>query len=189
MTAIDYKGYRIEVSPIGKGWRASIFSARTDHWLIALPISRKVAQRKLLRRPSALSMRASVPGLRPRNKSYHRVIARTLRDEAGCFGLLLSPNGENVSLPLSKHRPNSAGWSADEVTDDNEDDTYQSFACAACTRVHLVNLKTGKVLGEGEDYGPAAMLDRATVTFTSLRDERGLGISYSHQRVLVARDQ
>jgi hypothetical protein len=25
-TAIDYKGYRIEVSPVGKGWRASIFS-------------------------------------------------------------------------------------------------------------------------------------------------------------------
>ena len=43
------------------------------------------------------------------------------------------------------------GWSADEVTDDNGDDTYQSFACVACTRVHLVNLKTGKVLGEEED--------------------------------------
>ena len=26
MTVIDYKGYRIEVSPLGKGWRASIFS-------------------------------------------------------------------------------------------------------------------------------------------------------------------
>ena len=26
MTIIDYKGYRIEVCPIGKGWRASIFS-------------------------------------------------------------------------------------------------------------------------------------------------------------------
>jgi hypothetical protein len=26
MTAIDYRGYRIEVSPIGKGWRASIYS-------------------------------------------------------------------------------------------------------------------------------------------------------------------
>ena len=26
MTVIDYKGYRIEVSPVGKGWRASIFS-------------------------------------------------------------------------------------------------------------------------------------------------------------------
>jgi len=37
------------------------------------------------------------------------------------------------------------------VTDDNDDDTYQSFACVACARVHLVNLKTGKVLGEEED--------------------------------------
>jgi hypothetical protein len=26
MTVTDYKGYRIEVSPLGKGWRASIFS-------------------------------------------------------------------------------------------------------------------------------------------------------------------
>jgi hypothetical protein len=25
MTVIDYKGYRIEVSAVGKGWRASIF--------------------------------------------------------------------------------------------------------------------------------------------------------------------
>ena len=37
------------------------------------------------------------------------------------------------------------GWSADEVTDDNDDDTYQSFEWAFCTRVHLVNLKTGEV--------------------------------------------
>ena len=44
---------------------------------------------------------------------------------------------------------NVQGWSADELTDD--DDTYQSFECTACTRVHLVNLKTGKVLGEEED--------------------------------------
>jgi len=29
------------------------------------------------------------------------------------------------------------GWSADEVTD-QDDDTYQSFARVACTRVHLV---------------------------------------------------
>jgi len=26
MTVIDYKGFRIEVSRVGKGWRASIFS-------------------------------------------------------------------------------------------------------------------------------------------------------------------
>jgi len=43
---------------------------------------------------------------------------------------------------------NVQGWSADEVTDDDE--TYQSFQCMACTRVHLVNLKTGKMLGEEE---------------------------------------
>jgi hypothetical protein len=42
---------------------------------------------------------------------------------------------------------NVRGWSADEVTDDNDDDTYQSFEWTFCTRVHLVNLKTGKVLG------------------------------------------
>src|SRR6516164_7132632 len=29
MTVIDYKGYRIEVCPVGKGWRASIFSPGT----------------------------------------------------------------------------------------------------------------------------------------------------------------
>ena len=40
------------------------------------------------------------------------------------------------------------GWSADEVTDD--DNTYQSVECPTCTRVHLVNPKTGKVLGVEE---------------------------------------
>jgi hypothetical protein len=33
MTVIDYKGYRIEVCPVGKGWRASIFSpGSTSPW-------------------------------------------------------------------------------------------------------------------------------------------------------------
>ena len=33
MTAIDHKGYRIEVSPVGRGWRASIFSPdSTSPW-------------------------------------------------------------------------------------------------------------------------------------------------------------
>jgi len=44
---------------------------------------------------------------------------------------------------------NVQGWSADEVTDD--DDAYQSVPCIACTRLHLVNLKTGKVLGDEDD--------------------------------------
>ena len=33
MTVIEYKGYRIEVCPVGKGWRASIFSpGSTTPW-------------------------------------------------------------------------------------------------------------------------------------------------------------
>jgi hypothetical protein len=33
MTAIDYKGYTIEISSVGKGWRASIFSpGSTSPW-------------------------------------------------------------------------------------------------------------------------------------------------------------
>jgi hypothetical protein len=33
MTEIDYKGYRIEIRPLGKGWRASIFSpGSTSPW-------------------------------------------------------------------------------------------------------------------------------------------------------------
>ena len=37
MTAIDYKGYRIEVSPIGKGWRASIFAPGSNRALADSP--------------------------------------------------------------------------------------------------------------------------------------------------------
>jgi hypothetical protein len=43
---------------------------------------------------------------------------------------------------------NVQGWSTDEATD--EDDTYQSFQCVACTWVHLINPKTRKLLGERE---------------------------------------
>jgi hypothetical protein len=43
------------------------------------------------------------------------------------------------------------GWSAEEVSDQDHDNAYQSVECLACTRVHLVNLKTGKVLGEQEE--------------------------------------
>ena len=41
------------------------------------------------------------------------------------------------------------GWSADGVTDD--DTSYQSVTCLACAQLHLINPKTGKVLGAKED--------------------------------------
>ena len=68
---------------------------------------------------------------------------------AGVFllSVLCSPDGENVSVSLPNTGQNVQGWSADEVTTD-DNNSYQSFQCIACTRVHLVDLKTGKVLGE-----------------------------------------
>jgi hypothetical protein len=63
-----------------------------------------------------------------------------------------------MSTTLLYRCPNTGrtvqGWSADKVTDDNDDDTYRSFECTFCTRLHLVNLKTGKVLG-GKRTRPA----------------------------------
>ena len=41
------------------------------------------------------------------------------------------------------------GWSAEEIIDD--ENAYETAACLACTQMHLVNLKTGKELGEDED--------------------------------------
>jgi len=39
---------------------------------------------------------------------------------------------------------NVQGYVADEVSED----TYESVTCLACRQVHLVNAKTGKVLGD-----------------------------------------
>jgi hypothetical protein len=44
---------------------------------------------------------------------------------------------------------NVQGWVADDPTE--RDDTYEPVTCTACTRVHLVNPKTGKVIGEAGD--------------------------------------
>jgi len=41
------------------------------------------------------------------------------------------------------------GWTADDPTED--DDSYQSVTCLACTQVHLVNPKTGRVAGVDDD--------------------------------------
>jgi hypothetical protein len=62
MTIIDYKGYRIEVCPVGKGWREhlSFRQVRPLHGQIVRSILKKVAGRRLLPRPSALSRCASV---------------------------------------------------------------------------------------------------------------------------------
>ena len=49
--------------------------------------------------------------------------------------------------------PNTAqtvqGWSAEEINDD--ENACESVACLACTQMHLVILKTNKVLGAEEE--------------------------------------
>ena len=42
---------------------------------------------------------------------------------------------------------NVQGFIADDPGDDA---TYEPVTCTACTRVHLINPKSGKVLGAGE---------------------------------------
>ena len=37
MTVIEYKGFRIEVSPVGKGWRATIFAPGSTRALADSP--------------------------------------------------------------------------------------------------------------------------------------------------------
>ena len=45
---------------------------------------------------------------------------------------------------------NVQGWLADDPTE-RDAESYEVLTCTACARVHLVNLKTGQVLGAEED--------------------------------------
>lgn len=45
---------------------------------------------------------------------------------------------------------NVQGWVADDPNED-EAETYEALTFMACTRVHLVNPKTGKVLGADDE--------------------------------------
>ena len=47
---------------------------------------------------------------------------------------------------------NVQGWFADDpARADADDDTYESLICTACTKLHLVNFKTGRVLGDDRE--------------------------------------
>jgi len=45
---------------------------------------------------------------------------------------------------------NVQGWVADDPTQRDED-SFDAVTCTACTRLHLVNPRTGKVLGANDD--------------------------------------
>jgi hypothetical protein len=95
-----------------------------------------------------------IPGLNGRRERLIWVLTVTQTyPTAGAFSVFVCAIFVPMPRTFLYRCPNTGqtvqGWSADEVTD--EDDTYQSFECTFCTRVHLVNLKTGKLLGGEED--------------------------------------
>jgi len=45
---------------------------------------------------------------------------------------------------------NVHGWITDDPTE-GEAESYEAVTCTACTRVHLINPKTGRMLGDDED--------------------------------------
>jgi hypothetical protein len=45
---------------------------------------------------------------------------------------------------------NVQGWSVDDTSAD-EGEVYETVTCLACTRVHLINRSTGKVLGSDDE--------------------------------------
>lgn len=45
---------------------------------------------------------------------------------------------------------NVQGWVADDPAE-GETEPYEAVTCIACTRIHLINSKTGRILGDEED--------------------------------------
>jgi hypothetical protein len=48
----------------------------------------------------------------------------------------------------------ATGFNVQRQLDDNPDvseNEYEAIACLACTKIHLVNRKTGKLLGQGDE--------------------------------------
>ena len=43
------------------------------------------------------------------------------------------------------------GWFADDPTREDAHDTYDAVLCTACTKLHLVNPKTGKTLWDDRE--------------------------------------
>jgi len=54
----------------------------------------------------------------------------------------------SLCLPLPQHRLERARLRRDDP--ERADETYEPVTCTVCARVHLVNPKTGKVLGADE---------------------------------------
>jgi hypothetical protein len=72
-------------------------------------------------------------------------------DQSGIAGTVAAPQHWSSMAPFLYRCPNTGlnvqGWFADNASEEDED-TYETVTCLACTRAHLINRSTGKVLGE-----------------------------------------
>ena len=72
-----------------------------------------------------------------------------------CFVLLL-PMAATFLYRCPSAGQTAQGWSAEEINDD--ENAYELVACLACTQMHHVNLKTGKVLGLEDRFSSSGSL-------------------------------
>lgn len=56
----------------------------------------------------------------------------------------------NIVFRCPRTGLNVQHWQAEEPSPDDPQRTYESIVCNACTRIHFVNRRTGKLLGEPE---------------------------------------
>ena len=66
----------------------------------------------------------------------------------------ITANGRQAMVSFLYRCPviglNVQGWVADDPTEHGEDH-FEAVTCTACTRIHLVNPTTGRVLGADDD--------------------------------------
>ena len=99
--------------------------------------------------PCAPGLALKVPEADDRRRFVQTSLLRRPHQPGRLFLVLLSAMATTFHYRCPNTGQTVQGWSADDATDDG--DEYQSVACLACAQVHLVNLKTGKMLGVTED--------------------------------------
>ncbi|WP_349509693.1 hypothetical protein [Bradyrhizobium sp. Tv2a-2] len=56
----------------------------------------------------------------------------------------------NVLFRCPRTALNVQHWLADEVGPDDAQCSYETVVCKACTRLHFINRRTGRLLGDQE---------------------------------------
>ena len=90
-------------------------------------------------------------GRRASNATGNHLLGR--EEQKRSMDVLISRRRAQRMSPFLYRCPNTGrqvqAWAADDPTED--EDAYETVTCLACPALHLVNPKTGKVLGGEED--------------------------------------